>query len=103
MGEQEKTRCIILELATPLADVKAACAAVFDCEPPLSLFGVPVQIVKDYYRISAVDLDSRLKLDFEILPDLLRCYYREDEWEQADMEGKTQQVKAKLEEVTTDE
>jgi len=50
------------------------CSGLFTCAKPFRLWGVPVCIAEDYYRVCAVDLHVGHALDFEISPEWVRVY-----------------------------
>lgn len=50
------------------------CARLFTCGSPFRLWGLPVPISPDYYRVCAVDLHVGHALDFEVSPEWVRVY-----------------------------
>lgn len=58
----------------PIMNLEIFCESVFSCGPPFRLWGVPVRLSEDFYRVQAVDLHAGNPLQFEIAPDFLRLY-----------------------------
>lgn len=58
----------------PIANLGIFCDRVFSCLEPFRLWGVPVQLSPDYYRVSAVDLHVGSEVTFEISPEWMRIY-----------------------------
>ena len=58
----------------PIVDLGIFCDSVFSCAEPFRLWGVPVQVAKDFYRIRAVDLHVGSEVTFEVAPDWMRVY-----------------------------
>ena len=47
---------------------------VFNGTEPFRLIGLPMRIMNGYYRVRATDLHMETRVDFEIMPDLIRIY-----------------------------
>ena len=58
----------------PIADIAAFCMHVFGGGEPFRLWGVPVQLRHDYFRIEGVDLHVGQTLRCEVAPGFLRLY-----------------------------
>ena len=58
----------------PIVDLEIFCDRVFSCAEPFRLWGVPVRLSNDSYRVSAVDLHVGSEVTFEISPDWMRIY-----------------------------
>lgn len=50
------------------------CEHLFSSTSPFRLWGVPMEIDKHFYRVSAVDLHTGCRLGFEISPEFMRLY-----------------------------
>ncbi len=48
--------------------------ALFGGTDPFRLWGVPVSIGKDYFRVTALDLHVTNRITFEVAPDFMRVY-----------------------------
>jgi hypothetical protein len=58
----------------PIANIEVFCESVFSCGEPFRLWGVPVRIAKDFYRVQAIDLHVGGPIQFEIAPEFMRLY-----------------------------
>ncbi len=58
----------------PIDNLKSFCENVFSCGEPFRLWGVPVQLSEDFYRVQGVDLHVGSPLQFEIAPEFMRVY-----------------------------
>jgi len=47
---------------------------VFSGTEPFRLVGLPIRVMEGYYRVRATDLHMETRVDFEIMPDLIRIY-----------------------------
>ncbi|HWX94049.1 MAG TPA: hypothetical protein VNY29_15585 [Terriglobales bacterium] len=63
-----------LTFSRPIADIQKFMAAVFGGTDPFRLWGVPVSIGTDYYRVTALDLHVTNRITFEIAPGFMRVY-----------------------------
>lgn len=61
----------------PIDNLEIFCESVFSCGDPFRLWGVPIRLAEDFYRVQAVDLHIGRPLQFEIAPDFLRVYLPE--------------------------
>jgi hypothetical protein len=57
-----------------IPDVGTFCSYVFSSRGPFRLWGVPVRLYSDYYRVEAVDLHVGRPIRAEIAPEFLRLY-----------------------------
>jgi hypothetical protein len=64
--------CFVMD--PPIADLEQFCDNVFSSAIPFRLWGVPVRIGIDYYRIDAVDLHVGGRMQLEVAPELIRMY-----------------------------
>lgn len=74
MGTRLYGQPVCYVLGRPILDLGAFCRNVFSASPPFRLWGVPIELSKNYYRVSALDLHVGSRLDFELTPDLIRVY-----------------------------
>jgi len=58
----------------PIANMEIFCDSVFSCGEPFRLWGVPIRVNEDFYRVHAVDLHVGSPIQFEIAPDFMRVY-----------------------------
>ena len=58
----------------PISDLTVFCERIFSCGQPFRLWGVPVPLGSDYYRVRAVDLHVGTPIDFEVAPEFVRVY-----------------------------
>jgi hypothetical protein len=65
---------INLLFPTGIKNIEKFLRHVFDCAFPFKLWGVPVKLAEDYYRVKAVDLHVGNLVDFEINRDFIRVY-----------------------------
>lgn len=61
-------------LNQPINDVGVFCDKVFSATWPFRLWGVPVKVAPDFFRVRAVDLHVGNKLHFEIADEFIRVY-----------------------------
>lgn len=66
-----------LFLSRPIADLETFCASLFSPSAPFRLWGVPIALTDNFYRVSAVDLHAGSRIDFEIAPKFIRVYLRD--------------------------
>lgn len=67
---------LLFELDPPVADLEAFCRHVFSARPPFRLWGVPLRLGNDYFRVEAVDLHVGHSLTFELTSKWIRMYLR---------------------------
>jgi len=60
-----------------VASARALCEHLFTCGKPFRLWGVPIALNDDYFKVSAVDLHVGHPLDFEITKEWMRVYLHE--------------------------
>lgn len=65
---------LTLTFSRPIADLKKFMAALFGGTEPFRLWGVPVSVGENYWRVTAVDLHVTNRITFEIAPDFMRVY-----------------------------
>lgn len=58
----------------PITNLKIFCDSIFSCSEPFRLWGVPIALAEDFYRVEAVDLHIASPLQFEVAPEFLRVY-----------------------------
>jgi hypothetical protein len=58
----------------PIADLGKFCEHLFDCATPFRLWGVPIALTPQYYRVSAVDLHVGRALNLELTSEFIRLY-----------------------------
>lgn len=65
---------LTLTFSRPIADLKKFMDAVFGGTDPFRLWGVPVSVGENYFRVTALDLHVTNRITFEITPDFIRVY-----------------------------
>ena len=50
------------------------CEKVFSCGEPFRLWGVPIRVAEDFYRVEGFDLHIGNPIQFEIAPEFIRVY-----------------------------
>ena len=63
-----------LNFSRPINDLPRFMEALFGGTDPFRLWGVPVSIGKDYFRVTALDLHVTNRITFEVAPDFMRVY-----------------------------
>jgi len=58
----------------PIANLEVFSQCLFSCGEPFRLWGVPLRLADDFFRVNAVDLHVGSPLQFEIAPDFMRVY-----------------------------
>ena len=58
----------------PIADMEIFCERVFSCGEPFRLWGVPIRVAEDFYRVEGFDLHIGNPIQFEIAPEFVRVY-----------------------------
>jgi hypothetical protein len=58
----------------PIANLETFCESIFSCGEPFRLWGTPVPLAEDFYRVQAIDLHIGSPLQFEIAPEYMRVY-----------------------------
>ena len=58
----------------PIVDMEVFCESIFSCGEPFRLWGVPVRLGKNFYRVRAVDLHIGSPVQFEISREFIRVY-----------------------------
>jgi hypothetical protein len=58
----------------PIANLEKFLAAVFGGTDPFRLWGTPVVVGNNFYRVTAIDLHVTNRITFEIAPDFIRIY-----------------------------
>lgn len=58
----------------PISNMEIFCESIFSCGEPFRLWGVPICIAEDFYRIQAVDLHIGNPIQFEIAREFIRVY-----------------------------
>ncbi len=58
----------------PIENVESFCESLFSCSDPFRLWGVPIRLSKDFWRVSGIDLHVGMRINFEIAPDFMRIY-----------------------------
>lgn len=61
----------------PIENLETFCTSLFSPFAPFRLWGVPIPLADDFYRVSAVDLHAGSRVDFEIAPEFIRAYLRD--------------------------
>lgn len=67
--------CFVMD--PPIADLDGFCDSVFSSGAPFRLWGVPVRVGDDYFRVDAVDLHVGGRMQLEVAPELIRIYLHE--------------------------
>ena len=74
----EKTKlsgqALSIRFPRPIPNIAKFCDHVFSSALPFRLWGVPIELKSDFYRVSGVDLHAGCRLDFEITPEFMRLY-----------------------------
>jgi hypothetical protein len=65
---------LTITFSRPIGDLKKFMEAIFGGTDPFRLWGVPVSIGQNYFRVTAVDLHVTNRITFEIAPDFMRVY-----------------------------
>lgn len=65
---------INLTFSRPIGNLKVFTEKLFSCTEPFRLWGVPVQLSDEFWRVSAVDLHVGSRINFEIAPKFIRIY-----------------------------
>lgn len=60
-----------------IENLEVFCNRLFSCGDPFRLWGIPIKIGPEFYRIRAVDLHVGSPIDFEISPEFIRVYLPE--------------------------
>ncbi len=58
----------------PILNLEIFCESIFSCGEPFRLWGVPISLPENFYRVQAVDLHVGGPLQFEISPEFMRVY-----------------------------
>lgn len=58
----------------PIADIEKFLDTIFSGSEPFRLWGAPVLLAKNYFRVTALDLHVTHRITFEITPDFMRVY-----------------------------
>ncbi len=68
----------VIELKKPIENFELFIKGLFSTVEPFRLFGLPEVVEKDFIKVSAVDLHTNDKLNFEITPDYIRVFLYEN-------------------------
>ena len=63
-----------ITFSRPIANLEKFLAAVFGGTDPFRLWGTPVLVSNNYYRVTAIDMHVTNRITFEISPDFIRVY-----------------------------
>lgn len=63
-----------LQFSRPINDLERFMQAVFSGSEPFRLWGVPVLVGTDYFRVTALDLHVTNRITFEVGRDFMRLY-----------------------------
>jgi hypothetical protein len=63
-----------ITFSRPIADLEKFLSSVFAGTDPFRLWGTPVSLGRNYYRVTALDLHVTNRITFEIAPDFMRVY-----------------------------
>jgi hypothetical protein len=63
-----------ITFSRPIADLEKFLNAIFSGNEPFRLWGVPVSIGRNYFRVTAMDLHVTNRITFEVTPDFIRVY-----------------------------
>ncbi len=65
---------IIFSFDNEIGDMEVFLKSIFSCGSPFYLWGMPVQISSNYYRVQAFDMHIGSLLRFEVTPNFFRLY-----------------------------
>lgn len=65
---------INITFGRPIADMEKFLDSLFSGAEPFRLWGAPVSLGKDYFRVTALDLHVTHRIMFEISPNFMRVY-----------------------------
>jgi len=65
-----------LFFARPIQNLETFCASIFSPFAPFRLWGVPIPLGDDFYKVSALDLHAGSRMDLEIAPEFIRVYLK---------------------------
>jgi hypothetical protein len=63
-----------ITFSRPIANLEKFLDSIFSGAEPFRLWGAPVSIGRNYYRVTALDLHVTHRITFEITPDFMRVY-----------------------------
>ena len=63
-----------ITFSRPIADLEKFLAAVFGGTDPFRLWGTPVSLSNNFYRVTAIDMHVTNRITFEISPDFIRVF-----------------------------
>jgi len=63
-----------ITFSRPIADMEKFLDSVFSGAEPFRLWGAPVSLGRNYFRVTALDLHVTHRITFEITPDFMRVY-----------------------------
>ena len=63
-----------MRFSKPMPNLEKFVSSVFSGAEPFRLWGVPVQLADNFYRVNAVDMHVSHLIIFEISPEYMRVY-----------------------------
>jgi hypothetical protein len=67
-------KALAIRFPTSIKHLDQFCEYLFSSSLPFRLWGVPVMVHENFYRVSGIDLHANCRLDFEITPEFMRLY-----------------------------
>lgn len=68
---------LTITFSRPIVDLKKFMESIFGGTDPFRLWGVPVSVGQNYFRVTALDLHVTNRITFEVAPDFIRVYLPE--------------------------
>lgn len=65
---------LTIRFSRPVNDIEKFMEAIFGGTEPFRLWGVPVSLGRNYFRVTALDLHVANRITFEVAPDFIRVY-----------------------------
>src|SRR5439155_15283911 len=63
-----------ITFSRPIANLEKFLDSVFSGAEPFRLWGAPVSLGRNYFRVTALDLHVTHRITFEITPEFMRVY-----------------------------
>jgi len=64
-------------LSRPIQNLETFCTSIFSPFGPFRLWGVPIPLADDFYKVSALDVHAGSRIDLEIAPEFIRVYLQD--------------------------
>jgi hypothetical protein len=77
-GIQLKGNALTVAFERRISDLDAFAEFIFSTNLPFRLWGIKKSLASDYMKVNAVDLHTGGRIDFEIDPESMRIYLRDD-------------------------